>query len=304
MTLISPSMTNGRARAVPSDLAPEGALSDGDFARIAAFAHREFGLHLPQSKKQHVQSRLIRLLSQTGCPDFKTLCDRLEAQPNAPERNPLISALTTNVTQFFREEHHFRLFAEEVLRPQLPALRAGKRLRIWSAGCSAGQEALTIAMTILDILPEAADLNIRILGTDIDPAILEDARRGEYTYEDISGIPEKMRRSMVEQTASKRCRITPRASKMISYGELNLIGTWPMRGPFDAIFCRNVAIYFDKPTQAMLWNRFTDLLSPGGILMIGHSERVSGPAADRLTSAGVTSYRLAGPSSSPERTRR
>lgn len=285
--------------------ATEHSLSERDFNRIAGFAYREFGLHLPAPKLGHVRSRLLRLLEQLQCPDFTTLCDRLEAAPQGPLRRALISALTTNVTQFFREEHHFRLFAEALVKPRLAALRAGARLRIWSAGCSAGQEACSIAMTLLEILPDAGRLNIRILGTDIDPAVLEQARRGTYPLEEVQGIPPHIRRSMTEQepatpTDVARLRIAPQVAGMIRFAELNLIEDWPLKGPFDAIFCRNVAIYFDKPTQSRLWERFTNLLSPEGMLLIGHSERVAGPAADRLTSAGITTYRLSAPSPAPD----
>lgn len=291
----------------PAFHAPEedDAFTEHDFIRIAAFAHREFGLYLPPGKISHVRSRLTRLLDQTGHKDFNQFCARLEQDPNGLERQALVSALTTNVTQFFREDHHFRLLADSLLRPRLAELRKGQRLRIWSAGCSAGQEALSAALVIKSLLPDAEKLNIRILGTDIDPTIISDARRGEYPIEELQGVPAPMRAGAVEVLpGGARFRIAPNIASIIHFAELNLIGDWPLKGPFDVIFCRNVAIYFDKPTQSRLWSRFADLLAPGGLLLIGHSERVSGPAVTRLTSAGITTYRLSGAASPVERSQR
>lgn len=271
--------------------------TDTDFARIAAFAHREFGLHLVPSKKDLVYSRLLKRLRQTGCPDFATYVARLESDGEVEERRALITALTTNVTHFFREEHHFRLLADQLIRPMAEGLRGGRRLRLWSAGCSAGQEPYSMAMTLLHHLPEAARLNVRILATDIDPAILDRARAGEYPAEELQSIPEAYRALLADRAAGRppaqgeRFRIPPQISGLIRFAELNLMRDWPLQGPFDAIFCRNVAIYFDKPTQARLWQRFADLLAPGGLLCIGHSERLDGPAAKLMTSIGITAYR-------------
>ena len=277
---------------------PRGDLpfTDADFTRIAGFAHREFGLNLVESKKDLVYSRLIKRLRQTGCNDFATYVALLESEAGEEERRALITALTTNVTHFFREEHHFRLLAEHVIRPSVEALRAGRRLRLWSAGCSAGQEPYSMAMTVLHHLPEAARLNVRILATDIDPAILERARAAEYPAEEMQSIPEAYRAQLADRAAAParaadRFRIPPQVSGLIRFAELNLMREWPLRGPFDAIFCRNVAIYFDKPTQGRLWQRLAGLLAPGGILCIGHSERLDGPAAQMMTSIGITAYR-------------
>ncbi|MCB5410262.1 CheR family methyltransferase [Pseudogemmobacter faecipullorum] len=294
MTLLSPAPLRQNRPPLPE----EPQLSESDFQRIAAFSQREFGLCQSGDKKQLVHSRLIRLLRETGCPDIATLLLRLETDPQCRERTALISALTTNVTAFFREPHHFRQLADELLRPRLEALRRGARLRIWSAGCSAGQEPCSIALTILDHLPEACRLNIRILATDIDAAMISRARRGLYSAEECSGLSAQMEREHFRTTPDGQRQIGPEAGEMIRYAALNLIEDWPVQGPFDAIFCRNVAIYFDKPTQMTLWQRFARLLAPGGLLFIGHSERVSGPAGDCLTSAGITTYRL---SATPDR---
>lgn len=290
----APAVRPGSADAAePGAYRADIAFTNADFARIAAFAHREYGLHLQESKKDLVYSRLVKRLRKTGCPDFATYCDRLEGEDGAAERVELISALTTNVTHFFREEHHFTLLSDMILRPQSDRLRAGQRLRIWSAGCSAGQEPYSIAATVLDLLPEAARMNVRILATDIDPAILARARAAHYPAEEAKGVPDRLRAQMFDRPAAAAApmSVQARIRDLVHFAELNLMADWPVHGPFDAIFCRNVAIYFDKPTQARLWQRFAALLAPGGLLCIGHSERLSGPATALLDSVGITAYR-------------
>ncbi|VDC30714.1 CheR family methyltransferase [Pseudogemmobacter humi] len=283
----------------PRDSPAEALLSDADFARIAEYSRREFGLFQQENKRQLLHSRLLRLLADLDCPDIATFLDRLESGVGGPEREALIPALTTNVTSFFREAHHFRQFSDGVLHPRLGDLRRGGRLRIWSAGCSEGQEPCSIAMTVLDLLPEAPRLNIRILATDIDAKILARARIGRYPVAEAQSIPATLRAAFSRPAGADHFALDERVTGMIRFAALNLVESWPLRGPFDAIFCRNVAIYFDKPTQARLWSRFAELLAPGGMLFIGHSERVSGPAAGLLSSAGITAYQL---TSAAERT--
>jgi chemotaxis protein methyltransferase CheR len=278
------------ATAAPPPGRGEVAFTDADFAQIAAYAYRAFGLSLPESKKDLVYSRLVKRVRHLGLDSFAAYCQRLQGDLGADEHDTLVSALTTNVTHFFREAHHFDLLAEQVLRPRLAALKQGQRLRIWSAGCSSGMEPYSIAMTVLDLLPEAAQLNIRILATDVDPAILERARAALYSAEETRPIPDRMKATGLLPADAGRHRIAPRVTQMVRFAELNLMQDWPVRGPFDAILCRNVAIYFDKPTQARLWQRFGALLAPGGLLCIGHSERLSGPAEAEFRSVGVTAY--------------
>ncbi len=265
--------------------------TDADFAVIARRAHKDFGLHLTEAKKDLVYSRLAKRLRQLGLTDFTSYCQMIEAPEGAEERMQMLSALTTNVTHFFREEHHFRILREQVLPPLLKAARSGGRVRLWSAGCSAGQEPYSLAFTLLDLCPEAAQLDVRILATDVDPAILVRAQTGVYDNDELKALPESARSHYVTPAGDGRFAIGAKARAVISFGALNLMEDWPVRGPFDAIFCRNVAIYFDKPTQARLWSRFADLLPVGGTLCIGHSERVAGPALNCLEPAGVTTYR-------------
>ncbi len=269
--------------------------TDADFAVIARRAQAEFGLHLTEAKKDLVYSRLTKRLRQLGLGDFHSYCRLIEAPDGADERRQMLSALTTNVTHFFREGHHFQTLRSTVLPPLLAAARAGGRLRIWSAGCSAGQEPYSLAFTLLELCPEAARHDIRILATDVDPAILARAREGVYDAEEAKSLPDGVRSAHLRDLGNGKVSVGDKARALITFGELNLMQDWPMRGPFDVIFCRNVAIYFDKETQARLWLRFADMLAPGGYLCIGHSERVAGPAMPLLVGAGVTTYRKAAP---------
>jgi chemotaxis protein methyltransferase CheR len=274
--------------------------TDADFEAIAKRAHQQFGLHLTDTKKDLVYSRLIKRLRHLGLQDFKAYCALIDGPTGESERVHMLSALTTNVTHFMREEHHFRMLRESVLPPLLAKARNGGRLRIWSAGCSAGQEPYSLAFTLLDLCPDAERYDIRILATDVDPEILKTAKAGIYRNEELQAIPERARSQHIAETTARpdSFSIGERPRALIRFGLLNLMESWPMRGQFDIIFCRNVAIYFDKDTQARLWNRYADQLAPGGHLCIGHSERIAGTALARFQNVGVTAYRLQ-PSGSP-----
>ena len=277
--------------AAPQRNEPERAtLTAADFAIIAELAMRDFGLYLTPAKRELVYSRLLKRLNHTGFDQFHDYCHFVQTPGGAEERQAMLSALTTNVTHFFREGHHFTLLRDKVLPTLIDAARKGGKVRLWSAACSAGQEPYSLAFTVLDLCPEAARLNLRILATDVDPQILQRAQAGIYPMEELKAIPEPARRH-IEMQDAKSFGIGPKARELITFGNLNLIEAWPVKGPFDVIFCRNVAIYFDKPTQSRLWARFADLLNPGGHLCIGHSERVAGPAEHKLRTAGVTAYR-------------
>lgn len=267
-------------------------LSDAEFADIAARAYNDFGLHLHDGKKDLVHARLVRrlrVLNMGSFSEYVSLLDRPEGQE---ERLQMLSALTTNVTHFFRESHHFDILTEQVLPPLLSRIRSGGRLRIWSAGCSAGQEPYSIAATVLKAIPDARDLDVLILATDVDPQILGHAERGEYRREDLDALPATQYDLLFggDQTGD-HLKIREDVRSLIRFGVLNLIEDWPMKGRFDVIFCRNVAIYFDKPTQSRLWQRFSDLLSDPGFLMIGHSERLSKPAIDQFDAVGTTAFK-------------
>lgn len=268
-------------------------LADEDFHAIAQIVYRDFGLHLPINKKDMVVARLARRVKTLGLPDFSSFVDVLKGPDGHEEVLGLRSALTTNVTQFFRENNQFTVLRDSVLPPLLARARAGGRVRIWSAGCSSGQEPYSLALTFLDLCPEAPDLNLLILATDIDPVSLRQARDGVYPRDELGGIPAKMQTHVVDQVsgAGGGFAIGDRARALVRFAELNLMRDWPMRGAMDVIFCRNVVIYFTATDQAELWQRFAGALQPGGHLFIGHSERLTGPATEGFDRLGNNVFR-------------
>lgn len=271
---------------------PDYEMSDRDFANIAKIALAEFGLSLPTSKKSLVFSRLTKRLRALNLADFSAYCDLLESGQNEAEKTELLTALTTNVTKFFRENHHFEYLHAKVLPELVSRAQGGGRVRIWSAGCSSGEEPYSIAMTLLDKCPSIASTDTKILATDIDPVILARAQRGCYDTKYLDNIPQSYRSWAIDRDAAAKDQfvMSRKVSGLITFGIANLVAELPVTGPFDVIFCRNVAIYFDKPTQALVWERFRRLLAPGATLCIGHSERLAGPAAAAFSTVGTTTY--------------
>jgi chemotaxis protein methyltransferase CheR len=268
---------------------PDGfTLTDQDFEAIADFAYKHFGLSMSSSKKPLVSARLARQLRQQNVVNFKEYLGRLNGPNSDQERNKLLSLLTTNVTHFFREPHHFETLRTDVLPQLIEKARNGGRVRIWSAGCSKGPEPFTMAMIIHKMCPEIGRYDFKILGTDIDPQVIQFAKAAKYPQEDIEQIPPEYRSLVPKMDADGRMPENLRS--MITFGVLNLIEPFPFKGKFDAIFCRNVAIYFDTPTQQKVWQAFQQNLNPGGYLFIGHSERMSGPAEAKLKTSGITTY--------------
>lgn len=273
----------------------EFALRAGDFKRIAEQIHHDAGIYLPETKATLVYARLAKRLRELGLESFTNYCDLVASPEGEAERHEMLAALTTNVTRFFREEHHFEHLRQHVLPEALASARRGGSIRFWSAACSSGQEPYSIALTILDLMPEAASHDIKVLATDIDPHIIAKAREGSYPADAIDAVPERfLRRHFAKGTGGDggSWRISDEVKSLVSFRQLNLIGQWPMKKPCHAIFCRNVVIYFDEPTQHQIWSRFVPRLVPGGWLYIGHSERVSGPASAQLRNGGITAYQL------------
>jgi chemotaxis protein methyltransferase CheR len=283
-----------KSRSVRPMVDGEFVFTEDDFRKISAMAHGDAGIALHETKATLVYSRLAKRLRALGLTSFQDYCALVAGHDGVDERQKMLAALTTNVTRFFREPHHFDHLRDKVLPPLLAAARAGGRVRLWSSACSSGQEPYSMAMTVLSLAPDAANLDVKILATDIDPNMVAEARRGVYSLSLLAGMPDDLRRRWTTPVAGRagEARIADEARALISFNELNLIGDWPMKGRFDAIFCRNVAIYFDDDTQARLWRRFAPLLPVGGALYIGHSERVAGPAAACFQPDGVTTYRL------------
>lgn len=274
--------------------APDGefAFTDADFRRIAAMLREDSGIHLSESKSALVYARLSKRLRQLGLRSFEDYCRLVAAPAGREERGRMLSALTTNLTKFFREHHHFDHLKKCVLEPLAPSLRMGGRLRIWSAACSTGEEPYSLALTVLECLPEAPSLDVKILATDIDPVVVEKARRGVYTQQDVAPVASAQRDRWMRRGADGATwEAGSEMRTLIGFKTLNLLHEWPMRQRYDAIFCRNVVIYFEEDVQSQLWRRFQSVLKPDGRLYIGHSERVNDAAYE---SDGLTVYKRGG----------
>lgn len=264
-----------------------------DFRLIAQTLHAAAGIALPETKATLVYSRLAKRLRALGLESFRDYCALVSGKEGLDERQQMIVALTTNVTRFFREPHHFEHLKTHVLPELLAQVRRGGSLRIWSAGSSNGQEAYSIALTILSLMPEAPDHDVRILASDIDTKMLAEGREGVYGASVMAPVPGELRARWFEREGES-WRASEPLKRLVVFNELNLIGEWPMKRQFQAIFCRNVLIYFEEETQAKIFSRFVPLMAPGARLYIGHSERVSGPDAHRFATDGVTTYRFTG----------
>ncbi len=248
---------------------------------------------LPDSKKQMVQSRMSRHLKRSHFESFDAYIRHVEKNKGGQDREQLISLLTTNVSSFFREDHHFQTLEEKVLPTLISQARSGSRVRIWSAGCSTGQEPYTIAMKALMMSSDLGRLDFKILATDIDPNVLNTALRATYPESEVDNMPAEFRDKFIRPAPDESSSVIVEQSvrDMVSFRRLNLISDWPMRGQFDVIFCRNVVIYFDDDIQASLWPRFANALKSDGWFFLGHSERLSTSAETLFESAGVTTYR-------------
>jgi chemotaxis protein methyltransferase CheR len=249
-------------------------ISDEEFDYFREIAHREAGISIADFKRNMVFRRVSKRVRLLGLKSIDEYCRYLDSGNWERERQALINALTTNKTSFFREEHHFRYLEQSVLPDLAAASRKGgsRRLRIWSAGCSSGEEPYSIAMTLNKMIDNLKDWDARILATDIDTEMVEHGQRGVFINEFLDDIPGDLRLKHASVADSGHFKMAHAMKQLITFKALNLLGQWPMKGPFDMIFCRNVVIYFDKPTKQMLFDRFADILKPDGLLFIGHSE--------------------------------
>ena len=264
-----------------------------DFRQIAQLVHSEAGIVLTDAKVNLVYSRLAKRLRAIGLRSFREYCALVCSEDGADERQRMIAAMTTNVTRFFRESHHFEYLRKHILPDLMASAQQGGRARFWCAGGSSGEEAYSLALTILDFLPDAANLNVRILSTDIDPEMLERGRNGLYQERQMADIPPELRKRWfrpVSSAGGMAFEAAPELHDLVRFRELNLLHEWPMAGRFDVVFCRNVMIYFDETTQNDVWMRISNVLQPGGVLCIGHSERIP-TATHPYDLVGQTIYR-------------
>ncbi|PFG63254.1 chemotaxis protein methyltransferase CheR [Thioclava sp. ES.031] len=265
--------------------------TDAEFSAIAQLLYETTGIVLAPGKTSMVQSRLAKRLRALGLAQYKDYITLVNSDAGRDERRKMISALTTNVTHFFREKHHFETLRRNVLPSLLEAARRGSRVRLWSAGSSNGQEAYSIAMTIAESAPDFANLDLRILASDIDPLMIAVGAKGCYPAAALESVPDILRQRYFE-LQGEHYQVASGLRDLVQFRELNLHDPWPMRGKFDVIFCRNVVIYFAPEAQARLWERFEEQLTPGGFLFVGHSERVTDGKHTKLRTAGVTTYQL------------
>ena len=248
------------------------ALDRAAFARLREIVRDRTGIHLGDHKRQLCQTRLARRLRALDLATFEDYLAELE-RTGSGEPAELINAITTNVTAFFREPHHFELLATRIL-PELARDATRARLRLWSAGCSSGEEPWSLAM-VLDEARLPARWDAKILATDIDTDVLARASEGIYADDRLAQLGAGRRERYFSRGTGARSgqwRIAELLRSRVAFRSLNLFDPWPMRRPFDVIFCRNVIIYFDEPSKQRLVRRFVDALAPGGYLFLGHSE--------------------------------
>lgn len=258
-----------------------------DFARVRTLIYRQAGIALAESKQEMVYSRLARRLRAKGLNSFSEYLDRLEAGHDGAEWEAFTNALTTNLTAFFREEHHFPILAEHLRKLKGPA-------SIWCSASSTGEEPYSLAMTACEVY-DSLTPPVTIVATDIDTNVLDTAAAGVYPEDRVSKLSRDRLRRFFQRGVGERAglvRVRPELRQLVTFKPLNLLaGAWPINGPFDAIFCRNVMIYFDKPTQSKILTRFVPLMKPDGLLFAGHSENFL-YACDAFKLRGKTVYEL------------
>lgn len=251
-------------------------MTDGQFDYLRMLAKTHAGIVLPDYKRNMVYRRVSKRLAALGLKNFESYCDMISGPSGQGEIEFFVNALTTNKTEFFRENHHFE-HLESVALPDLRKKReheGSHRIRIWSAGCSSGQEPYSIAMTLSNAFADVSLWDAKILATDIDTDMLERSRSGVFPMRELLTVPAPLRLKHVasREGETESGEIKPELRSLITFNQLNLHGAWPMKGKFDIIFCRNVIIYFDKVDQRRLFDRFADLMQEGAYLYIGHSE--------------------------------
>lgn len=268
----------------------EFTFSEKDFHFIRDLISDRTGIVLADHKVDMVYGRLSRRLRELNLSTFDEYLSSLKHDEN--ELINFVNALTTNLTAFFREKHHFEFMTSKLL-PELIKKKRNKRLRIWSAGCSSGEEPYTIAMTVKALIPDTRGWDVKILATDLDSNMVRKAHNGLYTEDRVNGLTKEQMKKWVgkgQGDHSSMVEMSDDLRSMITFKQLNLMHEWPMKGPFDIVFCRNVLIYFNKETQAMLFDRYADMLADDGHLFIGHSESMY-KICDRFQLLGQTIYK-------------
>lgn len=277
-------------------LKKEFLFTDKDFNYLSQLANDMAGIKLSEAKRELVYGRLSKRLRKLGLGSFEHYCELLRNKENGDEEfTHFINCITTNVTSFFRENHHFEFLANELI-PELTEKNSNAskpRLRIWSAGCSSGKEPYSIAITLREAIANIEKWDVKILATDLDSNILQVARQGVYSEEKLDEIPPQRRKKWFRTGKGVNAgtiKICDEVQNMVTFNQLNLTDEWPLKGIFDVIFCRNVTIYFDKATRIKLLDRFAEHLTPNGYLFVGHSESLFG-LTKRFATVGRTIHR-------------
>ena len=272
-----------------SDNEREFNFTDHDFESVRKLIYSHAGISLNISKKDMVYSRLARRLRATGLSTFRDYLKMLESD-NATEWQAFTNALTTNLTSFFREEHHFPILAEHVRK-----MKGRHPINLWCSASSTGEEPYSMAMTMVEVFNSYTP-PVQIIATDLDTNVLTKAEAGIYAMERLEKMPVERVKNFFLKGSGKQegfARIRPELRNMITFRQINLLDdNWPLRPPFDAIFCRNVMIYFDKQTQHQILKKFVPLLRPDGLLFAGHSESFH-HATDLFKLIGNTVYQVA-----------
>jgi len=256
-------------------------LAPNQFQRIAKIARDRWGLHLTEKKVPLVSNRLASFLRESQFESIEAYLDHLETDATEEDRLVFFDLLSTNVTSFFRDKPHFDYLEREFYTPLARGnlTRPGRKIRLWSAACSTGQEPYSLAMHAREHLPDIDGWDFKILGTDLSNFAVQSAKAGVYEEDKLDGIGADLRARYLQKGtgASKdKYAVSPAIRSLVSIARLNLMESWPFKGKFDVIFCRNVMIYFDAETRRKLVMRFYDLLHPGGILAIGSAETLAG----------------------------
>ena len=266
--------------------------SDADFRFLRDVVKAETGISLNEAKRELVYGRVSRRIRALGLKGFAAYRELL-CSGDPQEFVEFTNALTTNLTSFFREPHHFDYLRDRFLLPRASDRSASRRIRIWSSACSTGEEPYSIAMTVIEALPEWRKWDIRILATDLDSAVLAHAKAGRYPADRLRGLADRrvaQHFREIRQGGESCYQVLPEVAGLVTFKQLNLMHPLPMSGPLDVIFCRNVVIYFDKDTQRDLFARLSKLQRPGDLLMLGHSENLF-KVCDDYALIGKTIYR-------------
>ena len=276
---------------IPAD-EHEFEFTDSDFDCLRKLVLKHAGISLSKHKHVLIYGRLAKRLRAHGLSRFSDYCHILQHNPQA-ELEFFINAITTNLTSFFREHHHFDFLSDELKHMLEQHDQRRLRLRTWSAGCSTGEEPYSLAMTLDEAIPDIGEHDIRILATDLDSNVVKTAAHGIYPMSGIAGLDKRcLKRWFLRGKGEQAGKVmaSPALRKLIDFHQLNLMHDWPMHGPFDVIFCRNVVIYFDDATKRTLFDRFANMLKPEGLLFVGHAETLRN-ISSRFELIGKTIYR-------------